>query len=205
MESAERGSADADTAGPEAFDEDTFGPEGFDPEPGIDPGIDPGEGSSGRVIPEPDPNQPVPGIDTSLQSPAPLGTPRDVGDGWTVTVESFNATADAEVESASDFYQPPAQGKTYAIVTITGRYDGDGTGSSMDLDFELVGPTGVAYPTDFLCSLPDDWMFMDDTASGATSTGRACFQVPVAEVDATVLVVTPFFRFDGARTFMALR
>lgn len=208
MESAERGSDDTGFSTDDfdldvdSFDPDSFGPDSFGPD-----GFEPGTGESGgRVVPPPDPNQPIPGIDTSLQSPAPFGAPREVGDGWTVTVDAFDPSANASVEAASTFYQPPPNGMTYAVATVTGSYTGDaGGGSSMELDFELVGPTGVAYGTDLMCSLPDDWVFLDDTPTGGSTTGTVCFQVPAGEADAMVLVVSPFFRFDGARTFMALR
>ena len=58
----------------------------------------------------------------SLASLVPLGTGADIGFGWSLTINSVNP--DAEAEMGDSFNGPPPEGSVYVMVNVTMSYNG---------------------------------------------------------------------------------
>jgi hypothetical protein len=140
--------------------------------------------------------------------PSPIGTPVDIGEGWTFTVNGANFDADAEVLAASDFNDPAPEGQVYVLVDATIAYDGgsDGeAGSLFSVDVALVGDSNVA--ADDQCSvssLDGELDLFADVFPGGSTSGTLCFLADAADTASLVAYATGEI-FSDDYEFFALR
>lgn len=67
-----------------------------------------------------------------------IGNPVTVGD-WEITINSWNPDVNAEVEAASpDMFTAPDAGKAYALMNVTMKYTGTGTGDNSGVQIQYV-------------------------------------------------------------------
>ncbi|SDQ05086.1 DUF4352 domain-containing protein [Leucobacter chromiiresistens] len=75
---------------------------------------------------------------------AKIGTPVVAGD-WEVTINSWTADADAAVLEASGGVDVPDEGKQFAVMNVTMKYNGEGTGDNANVQILYVPDSdGVA-------------------------------------------------------------
>lgn len=58
------------------------------------------------------------------ENPVPVGTPANMGDGWTLTVNSVNLDATDLVTAGNMFNDVPPDGSVYVLINITATYAG---------------------------------------------------------------------------------
>lgn len=137
------------------------------------------------------------------RSPIALGTPTDIGEGWTLTVESADLAGTAAVIEASEFNEPPPEGEEYVLVDLTLAYDGsDDSSSPFDASTWIVGDGNVAINSTCPISLDSQLDEFSDVFQGGSVSGHLCYQVPVDDLDSAVLLAGT--GFDGDYQAFAL-
>jgi len=136
---------------------------------------------------------------STQQNPIPLGTDVEVAAGWNLKVNSAELNANATVAAANQFNKPEP-GKQFVLVnvTITNRSD-QPSAPFTNLKVSLLPPSGVAADSAFAAAIPGE---IDTTAQmqpGASITGVIPFQVPTADVTATVLLGQSVFTLDAKK------
>jgi hypothetical protein len=138
-------------------------------------------------------------------APAALGSAVDVGEGWTVTVNSADLDADAAVAAASDFNNPPPPGTSYVLIDVTLAYDGSETSSSgFSVDTGAVGDSNVSATDCFVSGLDNEIDRFADVFPGGALTGTLCFVVDEADTD-SLLFYANGNAFEGDPDFFAVR
>jgi len=133
----------------------------------------------------------------SRDAPIPIGAPADVGDGWTLTINTVNLDAWAEISAANSFNEPPPEGSVYVMINMTAAYNGNEE-KAVDF-FSLSGVTSgnVELNTYDTFVLPPD--FYDGSAevfAGGSKSGNVVMTVPTAEVESLVLYTSAGFDTD---------
>jgi hypothetical protein len=130
-------------------------------------------------------------------NPTPIGTPADIGDGWTLTVNQVTLDATALVAGENSFNDPPPEGSVYVMVNITTAYNGP---EDKALDFFTV--SGVTSSNVELNSYdsfvvpPDSYDSLAEVFAGGSKSGNIVFTVPAAEVQSLVLYTSAGFGGD---------
>ncbi|MEL6891831.1 MAG: hypothetical protein AAFP84_09555, partial [Actinomycetota bacterium] len=136
---------------------------------------------------------------------SPPGTPVDLGEGWTVTVESATLDGTAEVLAHSDSNDAPIDGFAYSLVSVTMTYDGDEPASPSFVILQLVGDDAISRSPDCsFSSIPDELDTFAELLPGTTVKGTYCFTTPTNQHDSTVLYARGGF-FSDNDEFFALR
>ena len=139
---------------------------------------------------------------TTRTDPAPVGTPVDVGNGWRVQVDGF----DASPETSSE----PPPGKQFVTVDLTVTYvkgEKEAESPFFGLDLSLVGDKGEEYDEmDGSCFPPDPQLdVLGDLAVGGSTSGNLCLAVPPDQLDRLVLVAEPSLNMGAApRSYLAV-
>lgn len=113
----------------------------------------------------------------SKKNPAPVGTTLGSGH-WQVTVNSFDPDATQEVLAANSFNEKPAAGQQYALVNVTVKYTGEGSGSTYDLSFAYVTEGGNVVKSYDNDTLTPDPALDGEVYTGGTLTGNIDVTVP---------------------------
>ena len=188
---------------------------------------DPGEGDPATTEPdvtEPDITEPTDPVDQTTvltapdlaadrpgltrQAPVPFKVVGAVGAGWTLRMDGYAPNANAAVEAANEFNEPPPPGKQYAVATVNAAFGGPADKATLlgAVFFKAVGPRGLAYDsTDCVVVLADDIDIFRDVFAGGSLSGDVCFVVDAADAVGLVLYAEtydPEFNLDS--TFFAL-
>lgn len=141
------------------------------------------------------------------ENPVPIGTTADLGDGWSMTVNSVNLDAAEVIRDANKYVDPPPEGKRYVLINVTTAYNGTKE-SSYGIDLEVLGastnkPVRSWDATDFLTP-PDPRYDGGELFQGGTVTGNEAFEI--ANADADTLVIIGNLPLGGQkRTFFATK
>jgi hypothetical protein len=140
---------------------------------------------------------PTDGADLSAARRAPIaiGTPTDVGDGWTVTIRGANLDATDAVLAFSDFNDPPGAGERFVLLDTSMTYNGeDDSSSAAFIDVDLVGDRNVTSAAGSCQATIDGELDRySDVFVGGTIEGQLCVVVADADVDSLVGLVTAGF------------
>jgi hypothetical protein len=110
--------------------------------------------------------------------------PADVGGGWTMKVNSFNANADADVAAENQFNDPPPAGSHYALVNVELTYNGvQGKDSSYWFgQAAVLGTKNVPHTeSDVSCVAPNELERSKEVFKGGTISGNMCIALPEDE------------------------
>ena len=146
---------------------------------------------TGSTGPDPDGD-----LTEGRNAPIAVGTPTDVGEGWTMTVNGLNPDADGTL-AANEFNDPAPAGSVFVLVDLTLEYEGEETGSATAIDLHMVGDSNLAVRSGS-CSVSWDGELdrFSEVFDGGTLTGELCFRVPESDLDSIVLLATAEFGGD---------
>jgi hypothetical protein len=110
-------------------------------------------------------------------SPTPIGMAADIGEGWTLTVNTPASDVTDAVLAANDFNAPPPDGFRFIGVNVTYAYSGEGSASGFSVSANAVGDSNLSLSNQ--CGVtPDAIDLMADLFSGGSVSGGLCFVVP---------------------------
>ena len=147
----------------------------------------------------------------SRQSPVEPGVAIDLGNGWTVKVDSADVSpgATAAVTGANPLNDQPPAGFRYITVAMTatfaGRSDAETESPTLGFSASVFGSAGVERNSYDAFVVPPDPQFdgLAELAGGGTASGNLAFQVGADETD-LVLRVTSVLTFDDTETWIRL-
>ncbi|WP_116997346.1 hypothetical protein [Desertimonas flava] len=142
------------------------------------------------------PVDPSSGVGTRA-NPVPIGTPADIGDGWTLVVNSVNLDGTAAVTGENMFNDPPPEGSVYVLINITATYNG--TEEKAMPMFWVSGVTSANVEIDGLDSFvmpPDAFDSLGEVFAGGSASGNVVLPVPSAELPTLVLYTSAGFMGD---------
>lgn len=134
----------------------------------------------------------------SRDNPLPLGETFEYDD-WSVTVNSFNADATAEVLAENMFNEEPAEGTTYALINASVTYLGDDSEMpALGTDISFVTSTGETVSAwESMTVAPDALDSTKELYTGGTVTGNVVVQIP-ADDAGTIRVRLGLFDTEDA-------
>lgn len=144
--------------------------------------------------------QPGAAATPSRLAPTPLGTPVDVGEGWTLTVTSPAADITDAVAAENQFNEPPPEGFRFVGVGVEFGYAGEGAGSPFEVTTAVVGDSNLQ-AVEGCGVIPDAVDVFGDVFAGGTVAGNLCFVTPVDDIGTLVLYAAT--GFDGGVEFFA--
>jgi hypothetical protein len=137
------------------------------------------------------------------QEPVGMGTSVDLGNGWSVTVNSADTDADAEVAAAEEFNEPPAGGKRYVVVNLSATNVGDRP-DTPEVEASLFGSSGVEHDGGNLVTPPEPrFDTVAELEPGGSTEGNLVFIADVDETD-LLLRLQPLIEVGGNRAWVAL-
>lgn len=147
----------------------------------------------------------------SRQSPVEPGVAVDLGNGWTVKVDSADVSpgATAAVTGANPLNDQPPAGFRYITIAMTatfaGRSDAETESPTLGFSASVFGSAGVERNSYDAFVVPPDPQFdgIAELAGGGTASGNLAFQVGADETD-LVLRVTSVLTFDDTETWIRL-
>lgn len=133
----------------------------------------------------------------------PVGTAKEIGDGWSVTIASPARDITDAVHQENQFNEPPATGYRFVGFDVVYTYNGDSSSNALDITIQAFGDSNVELSKS--CGVvPNEVDSFSDVFPGGQVTGTVCFAVP--EADVTSIVVTAYAGFDSdQRVFFATR
>jgi len=138
-------------------------------------------------------------------NPVSVGMTADVGEGWTLRVNSVEFDA-RDYESWNPFNDPPAEGFAYVVINITTGYTGPETKSSDGVSISAVGNSNVEISNDAFVVPPNpQYESYIDVFAGGENSGNIVLEVPIDDIDSVVLYAEAFMSFDSSEVFFALR
>lgn len=137
-------------------------------------------------------------------NPYPIGTAITQGD-WTVTINSVDLDATAQLTEANMFNDAPDAGTTYALINMTATYNGtDPDGESVWATLAYVTADGNTIDgTDKFLVAPESFDSLTTLYEGASVTGNKALQVPADTAGEGVLVVNPTMM--GDKVYVAVK
>lgn len=166
--------------------------------PAFEQGVDPFPPGEVLDVPVPDT-----GPATNFASPTPLGDTADLGAGWTMTINSVQTDANADVAANDVDAMPAPEGWQYVLMSVTMGYDGDPAPEVQSgVEVFAIG-NGVLYPETGYVFYDGVLTFDDVPAPGETVTGDKVFLVPVDAADGLVIFAKSYRAFDLPYTFLA--
>lgn len=131
--------------------------------------------------------------DGTRSSPIPLGTPADIGAGWTLAINGANLDAWATIQAANSFNEAPADDNVYVMANITTTYNGTEDGAMDALLLSGVTSANVEINSfDTFVVAPDPYDSMASVFPGASKTGNVVFEMPASEATTLVLIGSTF-------------
>ncbi len=128
-------------------------------------------------------------------APTPIGTPGDLGSGWSLTVTAPARDVTDEAMAENTFNDPPPEGFRMVAVEVTLAYSGEGTGSAFDVTTKWVD-AGNVQRTGYCGVIPNEIDVFADVFAGGAVSGSLCFLVPTAETGTGTLYATSGFDED---------
>lgn len=163
-------------------------------------------GADQSVNSQPDQPRTAPDPVTTREEPAPVGTPVSLGNGWSISITSFDPAFTPDPDSLGN---PPPEGQQFVVVGVKASYDGvkDAESPFFGMDLSMVGSSGVERSTTSSnCFAPDpQFGSLDDVYKGGSAMGNLCIAVDASEVDSLVFVAEPGATFDAQKSYLALR
>ena len=121
-------------------------------------------------------------------NPVPIGVPADMGDGWTVTVNSVDLNANEELVGGSMFNDEPPAGSVYILINVTATYNGSDDKATPFMYMSGVTSSNLEIDgLDNFVLAPDSFDSISDVFAGGSETGDFALTVPIAELDSLVL------------------
>jgi len=134
------------------------------------------------------------------QTPNPLATPVDVGEGWTLTVTVPAQDITDAVLAENQFNEPPPEGFRFIGVGVSFAYSGEASAAAFEVTLNAVSDSNVAVQPN--CGvIPGEVDVFADIFSGGTADGTVCFVVPAEDVGTLTLYASTLF--DGEYDFFA--
>ena len=136
----------------------------------------------------------------------PLGTPAEVGDGFTVQVNSFTPDATDDLTADASNPAPPA-GSVYSLVDVTISYDGDpafGYVALLDVYGVREPDVSVNWYDSLFVTAPDALPLSEQIEPGSNVTGNIVLAVPSDATDELTLVVSSLLSFTSDGVTFAL-
>ncbi len=140
--------------------------------------------------------QPGAGATPARLAPAPIGTPVDVGGGWTLTVTGPATDITDIVATENQFNAPPPDGFRFVGIDVEYRYDGDvGPVSPFEVTANVVGNSNVQLSNG--CGvIPNPLDPFGDVFAGGAVSGALCFVTPVDDIGSLVFYASTSFDSD---------
>jgi hypothetical protein len=157
-------------------------------------------------IERPRADQPESGPTGSRENPVPMGTEAVTGD-WVVVVLDVIPYATDVVMAENMFNEPPREGHQFYIATLEATFEGSGSATLFDLNFQAVGPAAVSYTTfEPGCGVHPNMFPVSEVFEGGIVTFNVCWSIQSSDADALVMYVEPFASFDGSdRVYFSLQ
>jgi hypothetical protein len=155
------------------------------------------DGLSADESPSPEATGPGSNRDEAVR----MGTAHEFG-GWRITVTDVLLDATDVVLEEDEFNDEPAPGNQFVLVTLEAEYIGEEEpGNLGDLDFQVVGPSNVAYDFNADCgfTIPDGIEVFRDVFRGGTLTGNLCWSVNTEDVGDLQMYAEETFELDGGQ------
>ncbi len=129
------------------------------------------------------------------QNPVPIGTAANLGDGWTLTINSVNLDATAEVAGGNMFNDQPPEGSVYVLINLTASYAGPDEKASPFLFMSGVTSSNVEIDgLDTFVVAPDPTFdSLGEVFAGGSTSGNTVLTVPAAELTSLVLYTSVGF------------
>ena len=138
-------------------------------------------------------------------NPIALGETADVGEGWTLRINSVQFDA-KDFSSWNEFNDPPKSGFSYVVINITAGYTGPDAKSSDGIEVSAVGSSNVEIKNDSFAVPPEPiYELYVDVFAGGENSGNIVLEVPTDDLDSLVLYAKAFLSFDATEVFFALR
>jgi hypothetical protein len=130
----------------------------------------------------------LPPLGSSKDYAIPLNTAGDLGDGWTVTVQSVTPNATAQILSTSNTNFQPAPNTQYVMAHVTATYTGQIPRRFDRYRLLLVGGSGSSYSSyENTCGVVPNPMPDSEVQPGASIQGNVCWTVNSADVPSLAL------------------
>lgn len=127
---------------------------------------------------------------SNVDTPVLVGLPAEVGE-WVVRISRIAPNADPEIVPLAPFNLPSPEGQRRFMVRVEAAYVGEISGRPANLEFALIGTTGVEF--DAMTSpcgvIPSPLADVGEIFRGGSSAGNACWQIPAVDADKPVLRV----------------
>ena len=141
------------------------------------------------------------------ETPVPIGTTVDLGDGWQVTVMNVIPDATNAVLRENQFNDPPKTGNQFFLARIQAKYSGPNSATfNGGLRLRAVGPSSVGYST-FENSpgvIPDP-LPGSEVFSGGVIEGNIGWEIKSSDASSLVMYDNPISFGDSKdRVYMAL-
>ncbi|WP_185981596.1 DUF4352 domain-containing protein [Skermania sp. ID1734] len=154
----------------------------------------------------------APSVEAEEHGPGSRERPLHIGDAatlpdWTVVVNSVNRDAQREVLSENQFNDPPSSGSAYVMANVTTTYKGPKTGNvQWDLDFKVLGSAGNTFDSsNHGCGVvPDALGSNGELYPGASATGNICVEVPQAQLDRALWVISKSLSLHKTAVFVTV-
>ncbi|MGI9579233.1 MAG: DUF4352 domain-containing protein, partial [Microthrixaceae bacterium] len=136
-------------------------------------------------------------------NPLAMGTSVEVGNGWLVTVNSANTSANTAVAAAEAFNDPPESGKRYVVVNLSAT-NNSAESDSPEIDVSLFGASGEEHDGGNLVTPPEPRLdTVTELDPGQSTEGNLVFVVDSDESD-LALRLQPLIAVDGDQSWVAL-
>ena len=123
-------------------------------------------------------------------APTAIGTAKEVGGGWSLTVTGAARDITDAVLAENSFNEPPPAGFRFVGVDVTYAYNGEGSDMAMTASTKAVALTNVELSSE--CGVfANEVDLFSDVFAGGSVTGTVCFLVPEGGFD-MVLYTTTF-------------
>jgi hypothetical protein len=146
------------------------------------------------------------------RNPLPLGQTATLSDAdgpvWNVTVVGFTPNANADVERANQFNDPPPPGRQFAMFRLRAEFVGSDEPSQFggELTVKALDDTNVTYDYEDNCGvIPEGLDEYGDVYKGGVIEGNMCFSVESAQISTLLLILEESFSFDSEPYFLALQ
>lgn len=138
----------------------------------------------------------------------PLGKPRALGNGWTLTITGVNPDATSAILAADASNHAPLAGFQYVLVAVSATYGGSGSSHlTPATSLHAIGAANVAHSTSnsFCGKLPSPELDIDNPLvfhGGKISGNAACWMVPAGDVSTLEMYYQPLLA--STRVWFAL-
>lgn len=139
----------------------------------------------------------APTAGASKDNPAPIGTTVTPAKDWSITVNSANLDATAELAKLNMFNKPSIAGNKLVTVNVTVHNGSSRPGMALtELKVGALPPSGVRVDESFAIVGIDTLKPTAQLQPGASITGTLVYELAAADIPQTVLLVEPTVTLD---------